>query len=236
MLAAIAVVNLLIFLSVHEFFHAWATIRQGLPVKAIHIGYPLIKRWRWEREIRKIPIILSPFPFGGGIEIDDEIYWSSTLRKKLVIDLYGPAGNLLLGFAIALLALGMTEGIDLVDDGIRAVASANEMIIRRQVAISDFVGPVGVAQMLTWAMKVEPFRGWAFMAVVINLAIAGINLLPIPGLDGFRVVTALAYTITGRRPLVRRIAEKGTVFIGSALIILLLYITYQDISNALSGN
>ena len=93
---------------------------------------------------------------------------------------------------------------------------------------ADVTGPVGIATMAGDAFR-EGF--WTFIAFlgVINLNLGLLNLLPFPALDGGQIVLLIVELII-RKPVKREIA--GYInFVGLALLMLLmLFVTYQDIT------
>jgi regulator of sigma E protease len=98
------------------------------------------------------------------------------------------------------------------------------------------VGPVGVGQLVGDAVQYSIDSGWWFPAMQImgslSVALAVTNLLPLPGLDGGRILFIIVERIRGRRvdP-----AKEGLVhLIGMALLVaLMLFITWQDVVNPL---
>jgi regulator of sigma E protease len=96
------------------------------------------------------------------------------------------------------------------------------------------VGPVGVGQLVGDAVQYSLDTGWWFPTMQImgslGVALAVTNLLPLPGLDGGRILFVIVEGIRGRRvdP-----AKEGLVhLIGMALLVaLLLFITWQDLFN-----
>jgi regulator of sigma E protease len=96
------------------------------------------------------------------------------------------------------------------------------------------VGPVGVGQIVGDAVQYSLDSGWWFPAMQImgslSVALAITNLLPLPGLDGGRILFVIVEGIRGRRvdP-----AKEGLVhLIGMALLVaLMLFITWQDLFN-----
>lgn len=91
----------------------------------------------------------------------------------------------------------------------------------------DLSGPVGMVQMVSRTTE----YGWAyygFLTILICLNLAVINMLPLPALDGGRIIFVLFTMITGKR-----VNEKveGTVhLIGLALLmVLMVYVTKNDI-------
>jgi len=96
------------------------------------------------------------------------------------------------------------------------------------------VGPVGVGQLVGDAVQYSLDTGWWFPAMQImgslSVALAITNLLPLPALDGGRILLVIVEGIRGRRvdP-----AKEGLVhLIGMALLVaLMLFITWQDLMN-----
>jgi regulator of sigma E protease len=96
------------------------------------------------------------------------------------------------------------------------------------------VGPVGVGQLVGDAVQYSLDTGWWFpvaqMMATLSVALAVTNLLPLPGLDGGRILFVIIEGIRGRRldP-----AKEGMVhLIGLAIMVaLMLFITWQDVVN-----
>ncbi len=94
----------------------------------------------------------------------------------------------------------------------------------------DIAGPVGIVKMVDSARRIGIIPVLA-LAAFINLSLAVFNLLPIPGLDGGRMLMATITSITG--PL-KPGREEYINFIGfMAVIVLMLLITFKEISGLL---
>ena len=79
------------------------------------------------------------------------------------------------------------------------VRLSQQMLIKGQVGLRDMAGPVGIVQQMSVVADSSPTRLDALMNmlyfggfIAINLAV--MNLLPIPALDGGRVVGVLITT------------------------------------------
>ena len=101
------------------------------------------------------------------------------------------------------------------------------------------VGPVGIYSIATQAAEATVQQGWWFpiLYVIASLS-AGLgvaNLLPIPGLDGGRIIFVLIEVIRGRRVSPQM---EGTIhLIGMAVLLsLVLAITFVDLSTPISMN
>jgi regulator of sigma E protease len=102
-----------------------------------------------------------------------------------------------------------------------------KMIISGQAEGGGLVGPVGVAQMIGTAARSGLFY-LMNLAALLSVNFAIINLLPIPALDGGRILL-LGVEAVRRKPIDPN--KEGIIhFIGFVIIILLsLLITYKDI-------
>jgi len=101
-----------------------------------------------------------------------------------------------------------------------------------KVGLDQLTGPVGITATITEAVKTSEFRQmWNLVAfIAINLAV--INLLPLPALDGGRLLFLLVEAIGalfGRKRLDPKY-ENYIHLAGLALfMILMIYVTYNDI-------
>ena len=97
----------------------------------------------------------------------------------------------------------------------------------------DVAGPVGVTQLIVQEAK-KGLLSYLSLAALITINVAWINLLPIPALDGSRLLFLLLEVVR-RRPLDKR-KEALVHLIGFALIIgLVLLVTYYDLLRIRSG-
>lgn len=113
-----------------------------------------------------------------------------------------------------------------------AVASI-KMLIGGQAGASDMMGTVGIASEISNMAKQSLRVMWNFVAYIsINLAF--VNLLPIPALDGGKLLFMLIELIRGK-PIDPK--YEGTVnLIGMGLILLLfVFVTYHDIVRLIGG-
>jgi regulator of sigma E protease len=98
------------------------------------------------------------------------------------------------------------------------------------------VGPVGLGEIVGETVKYSLNTGWWFPVMQLmgslSVSLAVTNLLPLPGLDGGRILFVIIEGIRGRRidP-----SKEGLVhFIGLLLLVaLMLFITWQDVVNPL---
>ena len=111
------------------------------------------------------------------------------------------------------------------------------MLIAGQLSPADaqVTGPVGIAQMVGGAVSATIDTGMWYpilrLSAVLSAALAITNLLPLPALDGGRLLFILIEAIRGRRVSPER---EGLIhMVGFALLLgLMLFITVRDLSSA----
>lgn len=91
---------------------------------------------------------------------------------------------------------------------------------------SSVVGPVGILALTKLTLS-QGFEQLIFLLALISLALALINVLPLPPLDGGIILLILSEAITGRKisaKTERRIQEIGFIF----FIVLFILIAFKD--------
>jgi regulator of sigma E protease len=93
---------------------------------------------------------------------------------------------------------------------------------------------VGIYQQTGSAVDAAVQRDWWFpilwLTAILSTALAITNLLPLPALDGGRIMFVLIEAVRGKRIAPEK--EGAIHFIGLALLLMLmLVISYYDISN-----
>lgn len=97
----------------------------------------------------------------------------------------------------------------------------------------DVAGPVGMVTMVAEATRIG-LAPVLLLAAVINLSLAVFNLLPVPGLDGGRMLLAAVVALRGR-PF-RPGQEEQIHFIGVMLVMaLIVLITFREVGALFAG-
>ena len=100
-----------------------------------------------------------------------------------------------------------------------------KMIFTGGVSVDQMMGPVGISEVVA---KTNGLKEFIYMMALISLSLGVTNLLPIPALDGGKILILIIEAIR-RKPLKEK-TEINIQLIGfSILIALSLYITYNDI-------
>ncbi len=110
----------------------------------------------------------------------------------------------------------LVEGVQLTNANAGAQLAAGGSLFRKRPSAEGAVGPAGIIQQLVQAARdgLAPFLGFVW---TISVVLAILNLLPIPALDGGRLVF-LAYEIVARR----RVDEKVESYVHFAGFVLLV--------------
>lgn len=106
-------------------------------------------------------------------------------------------------------------------------------IIRGKYGINDLQGPVGIVTVIGNAAASENKIDFSFLldiATLVTINIGIFNLLPIPALDGGRLVFLIIEAI--RRKALKAETEGMIHFVGFALLmVLMVVVTFNDIKN-----
>lgn len=103
--------------------------------------------------------------------------------------------------------------------------------------VNNVAGPIGIAHVTTQAVHDEPKQGFGTILALVGVLSASLgilNLLPIPALDGGRIVFVLLSWVR-RRNLDPEIEGVIHMVGMAALLLLILVISYHDIVRWVSG-
>jgi regulator of sigma E protease len=131
--------------------------------------------------------------------------------------------------------VALVEGVKRVGDTVGFTVGVPAMIVRGLIPAEAArpVGPVGIFQVTGQAAEESATTGWWFpllyTAAALSVGLGVANLLPIPGLDGGRLVFVIVEAIRGRRISPQR--ESLIHMVGIAfLLTLVLVISYYDLT------
>lgn len=94
--------------------------------------------------------------------------------------------------------------------------------------VNSLAGPVGVVGMFSKAAN-DGVIYFLYLTAIISLNIGIFNLLPIPALDGWRILILLIEAIRGGKKLPAKLEGAINAFGLAALLLLMLFVTYKDI-------
>ena len=100
------------------------------------------------------------------------------------------------------------------------------MLFTGNVGIDQMTGPVGISEMV---VKTDGLYDFIYLMSIISLSLGVTNLLPIPALDGGKIVLLVIEAIRGKK--LSEEVELQIQSIGfSFLILLSLYVSFNDVS------
>lgn len=100
-----------------------------------------------------------------------------------------------------------------------------KMLFTGNVRVDQMMGPVGISEVVA---KTNDISDFIYILALISLSLGVTNLLPIPALDGGKILILLIEAIR-RKKLSERTEINIQLFGFACLIVLSLYITYNDI-------
>jgi regulator of sigma E protease len=101
------------------------------------------------------------------------------------------------------------------------------------IGLSDLSGPIGIFSLVSQTSSQGLLAILAFTAF-LSVNIGLLNLMPIPALDGGRLVF-LAYEGITRKPLSRKLENTINMVMFYALMLMFVYVSYHDILRIIRG-
>ncbi|HPV40471.1 MAG TPA: site-2 protease family protein [Spirochaetota bacterium] len=234
-LAVLIIIGLLIL--VHELGHFIAARAVGVPVEVFSVGFgPAL----WRKRIGGTEYRVSLVPLGGYVlpaVKDEQEYFLIPINKRIIFSIGGPIANLatiLLLFAILnAVRLGFAPaGIILqpfiqTADLIQRIFIAFINLFTKPGSISGIVGILHDGGRFIGGDGINAVR----LAIIISANLAIFNLLPLPVLDGGKILFCILEKISVRlRPLFVPIMVVGWLLI----IGLMIYATVMDLGRLIS--
>ncbi|MBX4195445.1 site-2 protease family protein [Candidatus Parcubacteria bacterium] len=242
------IIIFLIILSVlviaHEFGHFWIAKKAGVGVKEFGIGFPprARKLFSW----MGTDFTLNWLPFGGFVKMEDEG------ERKISVLIAGVVANFILAWILFTIVLmlgiegqdgfvqrGLFDGLwhGLLTTGkitwltIGAIWHLLAGAFTGQGSLADVVGPVGLVGLVGEAKMLGLSYVLYFTALIsVNLAI--INLIPVPALDGGRILLVIIERVRGKR-ISPKLFNMINLASFALLILLMVIITVRDIHRLL---
>lgn len=120
------------------------------------------------------------------------------------------------------LPVGASRAFSVITDNIKGFSKIFKGEIRADKALS---GPVGIATM--FGTEVDWIRFWSLVGM-LSMALAFMNLLPIPALDGGHVIFLLVEIVQGK-PLSDKFLERAQIVGFFILVALMIFVFGNDI-------
>ena len=252
---AIKIIFLLGFLIIiHEGGHFLVARLCKVKVNEFAIGFG---KTIWQKQGKETKYTLRLIPLGGFCsmegedeESDDEGSFSkASVWKRLAIVVAGAVVNILFGiiiYYILITTVGirfedpaketiinrMYHGGRITDEFIISIFDSIKMLFTGGIATDQMVGIVGISEVVVQTTGIANYLN---LLAVISVSLGVTNLLPIPALDGGKIIILLIELIR-RKPMKTETEAKIQLVGFSILMALFLIVTYNDIIRIVGGS
>ena len=233
---ALKIIFLLGFLIfIHEGGHFLVAKLCKVKVNEFAIGFgPTI----WKKEGKETKYAIRLIPLGGFVSMEGEdiesesenSFSKASIPKRIAIVAAGAIVNILFGIIayfilVAIICKDIFIAYQATGGLISSIFESLKMLFSGNLGIKDLSGPVGISSVVS---GVTTFASYIYIISVISISLGITNLLPIPALDGGKILLLIIEAIR-KKPL-KKETEIQIQLIGfSVLIALSLIVTYNDI-------
>ena len=234
----LAVLKTLILLGilviVHEGGHFVVAKLCKVKVNEFSVGFGKVLFSRQKGETK---YSLRLIPLGGYVSMEGEeepshekgTFSNTSILKKIAIISAGAVVNIIFGILIYFLLITFMYGIEIAAKStigyVGALGETIKILFTGGTTIDDLAGPIGVATIVSQTSGITDF---IYLLSVISLSLGITNLIPIPPLDGGKLLIYIIEFIK-RKPLKQETSLKiqmaGFVFIMG----LSLFVMYNDV-------
>lgn len=245
---ALKIIFLLGFLIfIHEGGHFCAAKLCKIKVKEFAIGFGKII---WQKQGNETKYTLRLIPLGGFCSMegedeesdDDRAFSKASVWKRMAIVLAGPIVNIVFGlvvYYILVASIGiqfanpaddtvinrLTYSGKATGEFIIAILDSIKTLFTGGASVDQMVGIVGISEIV---VKTAGIANYINLMALISISLGITNLLPIPALDGGKILILIIEII--RRKQMKIETEAKIQMIGfSILLALSLIVTYNDI-------
>ena len=235
-LGALKIVFVLGFLVfIHEGGHFLVARACKVNVKEFSIGFgPTIFSKKGNFTKYSIRLI----PFGGFVDMvgeaerkDEEGSFSkASVWNRILIVAAGAIVNiifaLILFFILALITKNnFSEALNKTGRFFVSVIESLVELFRGNVSLNQMAGPIGISEII---VKTDTIYNFIYLISLISISLGVTNLLPIPALDGGRILILILEAIR-RKPLKEEIETKIQMMGFLLIITLAIIISFNDI-------
>ena len=241
-ISAIKIIFLLGFLIfIHEGGHFLVAKLCKVKVNQFAIGFgPEIL----SKQGKETKYALRLIPLGGFVSMEGEeeaseqegAFNKASIPKRIAIVAAGAVVNILFGLIVYFILIVIMYGslqiaIDATAEFSVALVDSIRMLFTGGVGVNDLTGPVGISELVSRTTGVIEY---VYLLAVISVSLGITNLLPIPALDGGKIVLLIIEAIR-KKPLKESLEIQLQLLGFSLLIALSIFVTYHDIIRVVGG-
>ena len=247
-ISALKIIFLLGFLIlIHEAGHLTVAKLCKVKVNEFAIGFGKVI---WQKQGKETKYSLRMIPLGGFCSMEGEeeasdsegSFSKASVWKRIAIVVAGAAVNIIFGIIVYFILVS-TVGLQFADPTkdtflnriyyggqrtgafIGSIFESIKMLFTGGVKTDQMVGIVGISEVVVQTSKLVDY---IYLLSVISVSLGVTNLLPIPALDGGKILVLLIEIIR-RKPMKVETEAKIQLIGFSILIALSLFVTYNDI-------
>ena len=245
---AIKIIFLLGFLIfIHEGGHFLVAKLCKVKVNEFAIGFG---KKIWQKQGKETTYTIRMIPLGGFVSMEGEVessdvegsFSKASVWKRMAIVVAGATVNIIFGILVYFILMS-TVGIQFVDPAkdtflnriyygalgtwefILMLFESIKVLFTGGLSADQMVGIVGISEVVA---TTAGFANYIYLLAVISISLGITNLLPIPALDGGKILILLIEVI--RRKPIKPETEATIQLLGfSILLALTLFVTYNDI-------
>ena len=168
---------------------------------------------------------------------DQKSFSKASISKRMAIVVAGVMVNIL--FAIIVYFILMTtikpiedtfqnrieNSLHLTGEFVMSAGESIKQLVTGKIGVDQMTGPVGISEAVS---KTKGIKEYIYMMSVISISLGVTNLLPIPALDGGKLLLLIIELIR-KKPLKEQTEINIQLAGFSLLIALSIYVTYNDI-------
>lgn len=235
-LSAIKIIFLLGFLIfIHEGGHFLVAKLCKVKVNQFAIGFgpEIISKQKGETKYS-----LRVIPLGGFVSMEGEeeaseqkgAFNQASIPKRIAIVAAGAIVNIIFGLIIYFILVSIIYGsLEIACKATigfsGALVDSVKMLFTGQVGADDLTGPVGISELVS---KTSGVKEYLYIMSVISVSLGITNLLPIPALDGGKILLLIIEGVR-RKPISDKVQIQLQLLGFSLIIALSIFVTYNDI-------
>ena len=220
---------------IHEGGHFLVAKLCKVKVNEFAIGFGPILLQKQGKETK---YVLRLIPLGGFVNMEGEeerseeegSFSKASIPKRIAIVLAGGLVNIIFGLlAYFIIIASYTDIANAIEAlkffGISMIDSLKMLVNGTAFREEQLTGIVGISEMV---VETKGIVNYIYLIAVISVSLGVTNLLPIPPLDGGKVVLLLLEAIR-KKPLKENIEIKIQMAGFALMIALTIFVTYKDI-------
>ena len=204
----------------------------------------------WQKQGKETKYAIRMIPLGGFVSMEGEVessdvegsFSKASVWKRMAIVVAGATVNILFGIIVYFILMS-TIGIQFVNPAkdtflnriyygaigtwefILMLFESIKVLFTGGLSADQMVGIVGISEVVA---TTAGFANYIYLLAVISISLGITNLLPIPALDGGKILILLIEVI--RRKPIKPETEATIQLLGfSILMALTIFVTYNDI-------